>query len=188
MHIQRPPRGQAWPWVRSLPWIRSFQLDVFRGSVSNHLYFFKSLSGSALRALHLFMTFINLLIFFVFSICPVELSEWGQYINLTLVSQCEHFVGPGPTKMAHKIFRILGKNSMSKKSKNFSFDFGSKNYADRCNLTSELRENSFFDQKKFWKFSIFGLRKLSKNFEKFVKFFQFFFSKFLNFLFFFANF
>ena len=65
-------------------------------------------------------------------------------------------MGPGPTKMAHKIFRILGKNSMSKKSKIFSFDFGSKNYADRCNLTSELRENSFFDQKKILK--IFDFR------------------------------
>ena len=61
-------------------------------------------------------------------------------------------MGPGPTKIAHKIFRILGKNSMSKKSKIFSFDFGSKNYADRCNLTSELRENSFFDHKKILKF------------------------------------
>ena len=94
--------------------------------------------------------------FLFFSICPVELSEWAQYINLTLVSQCEHFLGPGPTKSAHKIFQILGKNSMSKKSKIFSFDFGSKNYADRCNLTSELRGNSFFDQKKILK--IFDFR------------------------------
>ena len=152
----RPPRGQAWPWVRCLPWIRSFQLDVFRWSVSNHLYFFLSLSGSALRALHLIITFINLLIFFVFSFCPVELSECRQYIHLTLVSQCEHFVGPGPTKIAHKIFRILGRNSMSKKSKFFSFNFGSKNYADRCNLTSELLGNRFFDQKKILK--IFDIR------------------------------
>ena len=97
-------------------------------------------------------------------------------------------MGPGPTKIAHKIIRILGKNSMSKKSKIFSFDFGSKNYADRCNLASELRGNSFFDQKKFLKFSIFGLRKFSKNFEKFVKFFQFFFQNFSNFLFFFSKF
>ena len=65
-------------------------------------------------------------------------------------------MGSGPTKIAHKIFRIFGKNSMSKISKIFSFDFGSKNYADRCNLTSELRENSFFDQKKTLK--IFGFR------------------------------
>ena len=106
--------------------------------------------------------------FFVFSISPpVELSEWRQYINLTLVSQCEHFVGPGPTKIAHKIFRILGKNSMSKKSKIFSFDFGSKNYADRCNLTSELRGNSFFHQKKILK--IFDFRS---------NFFNFFFQNF----------
>ena len=60
-------------------------------------------------------------------------------------------MGPGPTKSAHKIFQMLGKNSMSKKSKIFSFDFGSKNYADRCNLTSELRGNRFFDQKKNFK-------------------------------------
>ena len=81
----------------------------------------------------------------------MELSEWGPYVNLTFVSQCEHFVGPGPTKIAHKFFRIFGKNSMSKKSKIFSFDFGSKNYVDRCNLTSEVRENRFFDQKKILK-------------------------------------
>ena len=29
MQKQRPPRGQAWPWVRSLPWIRRFQLNLF---------------------------------------------------------------------------------------------------------------------------------------------------------------
>ena len=38
MHIQRPPRGQAWPWVRSLPWIRSLQLNFLRNlSVLIHL-------------------------------------------------------------------------------------------------------------------------------------------------------
>ena len=156
---------------------------MFRWSVSNHLYLFLSLSGSAVRALHLFMTFINLLIFFVFSICPVELSEWRQYINLTLISQCEHFVGRGPTKMAHKIFRILGKNSMSKKSKIFSFDFGSKNYADRCNLTSELRENSFFDQKKNFKnFRFSDLENFQKILKNLSNFFNFFFKIFKFFL------
>ena len=29
MHIQRPPRGQAWPHGRSWSWIRRFQLNLF---------------------------------------------------------------------------------------------------------------------------------------------------------------
>ena len=29
MQKQRPPRGQAWPHGRSLPWIRRFQLSLF---------------------------------------------------------------------------------------------------------------------------------------------------------------
>ena len=61
-------------------------------------------------------------------------------------------MGASPTKLAHNFFLIFGKNYMSKKVENYFFDIGSKNYADRCNLVSGIRENSFFDQKKILKF------------------------------------
>ena len=73
-------------------------------------------------------------------------------------------MGTSPTKFAHNFFLIFGKNSMSKKVENYFFDFGSKNYADRCNLVSRIGENGFFDQNKILKFFDFWT---SKNFKKF---------------------
>ena len=40
---------------------------------------------------------------------------------------------------------------MSKKVENYFSDFGTKNYADRCNLVSGVWENSSFDQKPILK-------------------------------------
>ena len=55
---------------------------------------------------------------------------------------------------------------MSKKFKNYFFNFGSKNYADWFNLVSGVRENSFFDEKLILKnFDFLDL----ENFQNFFK-------------------
>ena len=75
-------------------------------------------------------------------------------------------MGTSPTKFAQKFFLIFGKILSPKKSKKFFFDFGSKNYADRCNLVSGVRQKSFFVQKKnLKKFRFLDL----VNFQKFFK-------------------
>ena len=150
MQKQRPPRGQAWPWVRSLPWIRSFQLDMFRWSVSNHLYFLLSLSGSALRALHLFMTFINLLIFCCFNM-PRGTQWMGTICQPNFRFPVWAFCGAGPHKNCSHFFRIFGKNSMSKKSKIFSFDFGSKTMWIDVIWPQRYGKTVFLIKKKFYK-------------------------------------
>ena len=60
--------------------------------------------------------------------------------------------GQAPQKMPTIFAKISDKNPMSKKSKIIIFNFGSKNYADRCNFFSGVRESSFFDQKLILKF------------------------------------
>ena len=122
MQKQRPPRGQAWPWVRCLPWIRSFQLDMFRWSVSNHFYFFLSLSGSALRALYLFMTFIILLIF-----CFFNLPRGTQWMSTVYQPNFSFsvwaFCGAGPHKKCSQNFSNFGKKFYVQKIENFFFRF-----------------------------------------------------------------
>ena len=152
MQKQRPPRGQAWPKGRSWPWIRRFQLNLFGNlSVFNHL-------------VHLIVTWQcpsgttvvdNTLKFISFSLHPVFQRTSGlrreKYIEFWFIS-VSILWGRAPQKLLTKFFKILEKNSKSKKVKEFFFDYGSKNYSDRCNLVSGVREISFFDQKLIFKF------------------------------------
>ena len=152
MHIQRPPRGQAWPHGRSLPWIRRFQLNLFRIlSVlifSSHLIvIWQCPSGTAFED--------NILQFNSFSVHLVSHRSSGlrteKFSELWFIS-VSILWGRAPQKLLTKFLKFLEKNSKSKKIKKFFFDFGSKNYADRCNLVSGVRENSFFEQKLILKF------------------------------------
>ena len=96
--------------------------------------------------------------------------------------------GQAPQKLLTNFLNFSEKNSKSKKMENYFFDFGSKNYADRCILVSGVREKSFVDQKPILKIFDFGLRKFSKNFWKIYKIFSIFFAKFFTFLHLFCKF
>ena len=147
MQKQRPPRGQAWPHGRSLPWIRRFQLSLF-GNLSVFIYWVHLIviwqcpSGTEFGD-----NFVPFNFFFSSFGFPEDFRTEAKEVYRISVHQCEHFVGTSPTKFAHKLFLIFGKNYKSKKIENFFFNFGSKNYADRCNLVSGVRQNSFFVQK-----------------------------------------
>ena len=146
MHKQRPSRGQAWPWVRSLPWIRRFQLNLF-GNLSVFIHLVHLLviwqcpSGTAFGD-----NIVQFNFFFSSFGFPEDFRTEAKEVYRISVHQCEHFVGTSPTKFAPNFFLIFGKNSKSKKIEKFFFDFGSKNYADRCNLVSGVQQNSFFVQ------------------------------------------
>ena len=147
MQIQRPPRGQAWPKGRSLPWIRRFQLIFFP-------YF------------EFFIHFVHLLVirqcpsgtefgdnvvqFHFFSVHSFFQRTSGlrlkKYIEFQFIS-VSILWGRAPQNLLTDLFLIFGKNSKSKKIEKIFFDFGSKNYADRCNLVSGVRQKSFFVQK-----------------------------------------
>ena len=96
----------------------------------------------------------NILKFISFSLHPVFQRTSGlrreKYIEFWLIS-VSILWGRAPQKLLTKFFKFLEKNSKSKKVKEIFFDFGSKNYSDRCNLVSGVRENSFFDQKLIFK-------------------------------------
>ena len=151
MQKQRPPRGQAWPHGRSLPWIRSSQLSLF-GSLSVFIYWVHLIviwqcpSGTDFGD-----NIVQFNFFFISFGFPEDFRTEAKEEYRISVHQCEQFVGTSPTKFAHNFFLIFGKNSMSKKFQIFFFDFGSKNNADRCNLVSGVRQNSFFVQKKILK-------------------------------------
>ena len=189
MHIQRPPRGQAWPHGRSWPWIRRFQLNLFLNlSVLIHLvhliFIWQCPSGTTVVD--------NTLKFISFSLHPVFQRTSGlrreKYIEFWFIS-VSILWGRAPQKLLTKFFKILEKNSKSKKVKEIFFDFVSKKYSDRCNLVSGVRENSFFDQKLIFKiFEFLDLEKFQNFLKKFSNFFRFFFSNFSNFCPFFAIF
>ena len=151
MQKQRPPRGQAWPHGRSLPWIRRFKLNLF-GNLSVFIHLVQLIvtwqcpSGTTVVD--------NTLQFISFSLHPVFQRTSGlrreKYIEFWFIS-VSILWGRAPQKLLTKFFKILEKNSKSKKVKEIFFDFGSKNYSDRCNLVSGVRENSFFDQKLIFK-------------------------------------
>ena len=151
MHIQRPPRGQAWPHGRSWSWIWRFQLNLLGilsfFILSSHLVvIWQCPSGTAFED--------NILQFNSFSVHPVSQRTSGlkteKFIELRFNS-VSILWGRAPQKLLTKFLKFLEKNSKSKKIKKYFFDFGSKNYADRCNLVSGVRENSFFDLKNFLK-------------------------------------
>ena len=151
MQKQRPPRGQAWPHGRSWSWIRRFQLNLF-GSLSVFIYWVHLIviwqcpSGTEFGD-----NIVQFNFFFSSFGFPEDFRTEAKEVYRISVHQCEQFVGTSPTKFAHKFFLIFGKNSKSKKLEIFFFDFGSKNYADWCNLVSGVRQNSFFVQKKILK-------------------------------------
>ena len=150
MRKTRPPRGQAWPHGRSWSWIRRFQLSLF-GSLSVFIYWVHLIVIWQCPSGTEFGDNIVQFIFFSSFGFPEDFRTESKEVYWISVHQCEHFVGTSPTKFAHKFFLIFGKNSKSKKFEIFFFDFGSKNYADRCNLVSGVRQNSFFVQKKILK-------------------------------------
>ena len=149
MQKQRPPRGQAWPWVRSLPWIRRFQLNLFRILsvliLSLHLIvIWQCPSGTAFED--------NIL---QFNSSPVHLVSQRtsglrteKFIELRFIS-VSILWGQAPQKLLTNFLIFLEKNSKSKKIKKKFFDFGSKNYSGRCNLVSGVRENSFLSKNWF---------------------------------------
>ena len=146
MQKQRPPRGQAWPWVRCLPWIRSFQLSLF-GSLSVFIYWVHLIviwqcpSGTEFGD---YILQIN-----SFSVHTVFQRTSGlrpkKYIEFQFIS-VSILWGRAPQNLLTNFFWFLEK-ILSPKKLNFFFNFGSKNYADRCNLVSGVRQNSFFVQK-----------------------------------------
>ena len=117
MQIQRPPRGQAWPWVRCLPWIRSFQLSLFHNmSVLIHL-------------VHLLVIWQcppgtefgdELLQFNFFSVHPVFQRTSGlrtrNYIGLWFIS-VSILWGRAPQKLLTEFFKFLEKILWPKNSK-----------------------------------------------------------------------
>ena len=151
MQKQRPPRGQAWPWVRSLPWIRRFQLNFF-GNLSVFI-----------RLVHLIVTWQcpsgtafgdYILQFNSFSVHTVFQRTSGlrttKSIEFWFIS-VSILWGRAPQKLL-TIFSKFLKKIPCQKIENYFFDFGSKNYADRLVLVSGIRKNSFFDQNEVLKF------------------------------------
>ena len=151
MQKQRPPRGQAWPHGRSLPWIRRFQLSLFC-SLSVFIYWVHLIviwqcpSGTEFGD--------NIVQFNFFSAHSVFQRTSGltpkNYIEFQFIS-VSNLWGRAPQNLLTIFFFDFWKNSKSKKFEIFFFHFGSKNYAYRCNLVSGVRQNSFFVQKKFLK-------------------------------------
>ena len=146
MHKQRPPRGQAWPWVRSLPWIRSFQLCLFRIWVFfihlvHLLVIWQCPSGTEFGD--------NIVQFNFFSVHSVFQRTSGlrpkKYIEVQFIS-VSILWGRAPQNLLTIFFKFLEKFLSPKKSIFFSI-LGKKNYADRCNLVPGVRQNSFFVQK-----------------------------------------
>ena len=87
------------------------------------LILFLSLSGSALRALHLFMTFINLLIFFCFFNLPRG-TQWMRTVYQPNFSfSVWAFCGVGPHKNGSQNFSNFGKKFYVQKIENFFFRF-----------------------------------------------------------------
>ena len=150
MQKQRPPRGQAWPHGRSWSWIRRFQLSLF-GSLSVFIYWVHLIviwqcpSGTEIGD--------NIVQFHFFSVHSVFQRTSGlrpkKYIEFQFIS-VSNLWGRAPQNLL-TIFFDFWKKFKVQKIRIFFFHFGSKNYADRCNLVSGVRQNSFFVQKKILK-------------------------------------
>ena len=150
MQKQRPPRGQAWPKAGVGPdsgVCSSICLVIWVFSFTEYIW---SLSGSALRALNLVITLYKSIFFSVHSVFQRTSGlRPKKYIEFQFIS-VSNLWGRAPQNLLTIFFWFLEK-ILSPKNSNFFFHFGSKNYADRCNLVSGVRQNSFFVQKKFLK-------------------------------------
>ena len=146
----RPPRGQAWPHGRSWPWIRPFQLSLF-GNLSVFIYWvhlnviWQCPSGTEFGDNIVQFNFLSVHSVFqrTSGLRPVKYIEF-QFISVS------NLWGRAPQNLLTNFFWFLEK-ILSPKNSIFFFDFGSKNYADRCTLVSGVRHNSFFVQKKILK-------------------------------------
>ena len=103
MQKQRPPRGQAWPWVRSLPWVRRLQLSLF-GNLSVFIYWVHLIviwqcpSGTEFGD--------NIVQFNLFSVHSVlqRISGLGQENTLDFGSSVWTFCGDEPHKNCSQNF------------------------------------------------------------------------------------
>ena len=149
MHIQRPPRGQAWPWVRCLPWIRRFQLNLF-GNLSVFIYWVHLIviwqcpSGTEFGD-----NIVPFNFFFSSFGFPEDFRTEAKEVCRISVHQCEQFVGTSPTKFAHKFFLIFGKILSPKKSKNFFSILGQKTMQIDVIWSQEYGKIVFLSKKKF---------------------------------------
>ena len=122
----RPPRGQAWPHGRSLPWIRRFQLSLFgilsTLILSSHLIvIWQCPSGTAFED--------NISQFNSSSVHLVSHRSSGlrteKFIELRFIS-VSILWGRAPQKLLTKFLKFLEKNSKSKKIKIFFSILGQK--------------------------------------------------------------
>ena len=103
MHIQRPPRGQAWPKAGVGPESGAFSSICLAIWVFSFTEYIWSLSGSALRALNLVITMYHS-IFFQFIRFSRGLQDWGQRSISNFSSSVWAFCGDEPHKICSQTF------------------------------------------------------------------------------------
>ena len=115
MQKQRPPRGQAWPHGRSLPWIRRFQLNLF-GNLSVFIHLVHLIVSWQCPSGTAFGDYI--LHFNCFSVHTVFQGTSGlrttKSIELWFIS-VSILWGRAPQKLITNFLKFSEKNSKSKK-------------------------------------------------------------------------